>query len=328
MMNGSLRRHGGRAACAALVLAAGTLGGCGARSGDTKPGQALASVNGVEVTVLQLDEELQRAGVPATGVPATGVPAGGQDAAGKQLLQALIDRQLLQEAAAKEHLDRDPKVMQAVDRARALIVAQAYLQKHIGNVETPSAADIDAYYKAHPGFFAGRKQIAMNELLLAAGDVDPALEAVAEGAASLDGIAAWLDAHQVKYGRGQVTRTTAEVPPQLASRLLGMPKGRPFLVKDDTRALFIAVLDTRDAPVPPAAASSQIAQFLAGRKNKELAAAELQRLRSGARIEYLNKAMMPDARATAAQPAAAPATATGAAPTDGAALERGVAGLR
>lgn len=313
-MNTSLRRHARRAACVALILAAGTLGGCGGKTGGTKPGQALASVNGAEVTVLQLNEELQRAGAPAAG----------QDAAGRQLLQALIDRQLLQEAAAKENLDRDPKVMQAVDRARALIVAQAYLQKHIGNVEKPSAADIDAYYKAHPELFAGRKQLAVNELVIAAGDLNPALLGVADGAASLDEIAAWLDAHEVKYGRGQVTRSTADVPPPLASKLLGLPKGRPLLLKDGTRAVFIAVLDTRDAPVPPAAASSQIAQFLVSRRNKELAAAELQRLRSGARIDYLDKAMMPDARAAPEQPAAAPAAAA----TDRSALDRGVAGLR
>ena len=326
-MNTSLRRHARRAAYAALILAAATLRGCGGKTGSTKPGQALASVNGAEVTVLQLNEELQRAGAPAAGAPAAG-----QDAAGKQLLQALIDRQLLQEAAAKENLDRDPKVMQAVDRARALIVAQAYLQKHIGNVEKPSATEIEAYYKEHPEFFAARKQFAMNELVIAAGDLNPALLGAADGAASLDEIAAWLDAHQVKYGRGQVTRSTADVPPPLASKLQGLPKGRPLLIKDGTRAVFIAVLDTRDAPVPLAAASGQIAQFLVSRRNKELAAAELQRLRSGARIEYLNKAMMPDATPAAEQPAAAPAVAgvpvADAAATDRSALDRGVAGLR
>ncbi|WP_229217504.1 SurA N-terminal domain-containing protein [Massilia forsythiae] len=97
------------ALCGALVLALATLGACGNKAAEKKPGQALASVNGEEVTVLQLNEEMQRAGV----APAQ------QDAASKQLLQVLIDRQLLQEAAARESLDRDPKVMQAIDRARA-----------------------------------------------------------------------------------------------------------------------------------------------------------------------------------------------------------------
>jgi hypothetical protein len=78
--------------CAALILVAATLSACGDKAKEKKPGQALASVNGEEVTVLQLNEELQRAGVTAAQ----------QDTASKQLLQVLIDRQLLQEAAAKE----------------------------------------------------------------------------------------------------------------------------------------------------------------------------------------------------------------------------------
>ena len=75
------------ALCGALVLVVAALGGCSDKAKEKKPGQALASVNGEEVTVLQLNEELQRANVAASQ----------QDAASKQLLQVLIDRQLLQD---------------------------------------------------------------------------------------------------------------------------------------------------------------------------------------------------------------------------------------
>ena len=54
-----------RLLCAAFVLLAATgLSACGDK--EKKPGQALASVNGKEITVLQLNEEMQRAGVQAT----------------------------------------------------------------------------------------------------------------------------------------------------------------------------------------------------------------------------------------------------------------------
>jgi EpsD family peptidyl-prolyl cis-trans isomerase len=331
-----------RVLCAALILVAATLGACGSKAKDKKPGQALASVNGEEVTVLQLNEELQRAGVPAAQ----------QDAASKQLLQVLIDRQLLQEAAARENLDRDPKVMQAIDRARSLIIAQAYLQKRIGNETKPTPAEIEDYYNKHPEFFSNRKQFSMNELVIAAGDLTPAVRGAADTARSLEEVAVWLDAHRIKYGRNQVTRSTADVPPQLSSKLLGMPKGQLFVVKEGARAMFIAVADIKDAPVSLPVAASQIEQFLVNRKNKELAAAELQRLRAEARIDYLNKSLMPDAKAAPASPsgaasnsavaAAAPAAPAEAARAesaavsaaesppgpDKAALDRGVAGLK
>ena len=339
-----------RALCAALILVTAALAGCGDKAKEAKkPGQALASVNGDEVTVLQLNEELQRAGVASAQ----------QDAASKQLLQVLIDRQLLQEAAAKENLDRDPKVMQAIDRARALIIAQAYLQKRIGNPARPTAAEVEDYFNKHPEFFSNRKQFSMNELVISSNDLTPELRSAADSAKSLEEVAVWLDAHKLRYGRNQVTRSTADVPPALATKLLGMPKGQLFVVKEGARAMFISVAEVKDAPVSLQVAQAQIEQFLMKKKNQEVAAAELQRLRADAKIDYLNKNLMPDPKATlpagaapasavagaegaaapgAAAPAAAnaataatagdpvPAETTGG--TDKAALDRGVAGLK
>ena len=287
-----------RVLCAALIIVAATLSACGDKAKEKKPGQALASVNGEEVTVLQLNEELQRAGVSAAQ----------QDAASKQLLQVLIDRQLLQEAAAKENLDRDPKVMQAIDRAKSLIIAQAYLQKRVGNVTKPTPKEVEDYFNAHPEFFSNRKQFSMSEIVIGANDLTPEVRAAADSAKSLEEVAVWLDAHKLKYGRTQVTRSTADVPPELSSKLLGMPKGQLFVVKEGPRAMFISVTEVKDAPVTLAVASPQIEQFLVNKKNKELATAELQRLRADAKIEYLNKSLMPD-------PKSAPTLPAGGAPT-------------
>jgi EpsD family peptidyl-prolyl cis-trans isomerase len=316
-----------RVLCAALILLAASLSACGEKAKEKKPGQALASVNGEEVTVLQLNEELQRAGVTAAQ----------QDSASKQLLQVLIDRQLLQEAAAKENLDRDPKVMQAIDRAKALIVAQAYLQKRIGNVAKPTPAEVEEYFNKNPDFFSNRKQFSMSEVVIATSDLTPEVRSAANTVKSLEELAVWLDAHKLKYGRTQVSRSTADLPQQLSAKLLGMPKGQLFVVKEGPRAMFISVTEVKDAPVTLAVAAPQIEQFLVNQKNKELASAELGRLRAGARIEYLNKSMAPDtnpaAPGTGASPA--PAVAAPAAGTPGrdnkkdkAALDRGVAGLK
>jgi EpsD family peptidyl-prolyl cis-trans isomerase len=323
-----------RALCAALILVAATLSACGNKAKEAKPGQALASVNGNEITVLQLNEELQRAGVPAAQ----------QEAASRQLLQALIDRELLENAAEKEKLDRDPKVMQAIDRARALIIAQAYVQKHVGNVTQPTAAEVEDYFNKHPEFFVRRKQFNMNELIMATTDLTPEVKATADGAKSLEEVAVWLDAHKIRYGRTQVTRSTADLNPEVSQKLLAMPKGQIFIVKEGERTMLISIAETRDAPVTLPVAAPQITQFLVTQKNKELAANEVKRLRAGAKIEYMNKSMMPDAPGTtapaaapvaaaahvapASAPAPAPAQATGGGATDKAALERGVAGLK
>jgi len=291
-----------QAACAAVVMASMALAGCKDKpAADAKPGQALASVNGEEITILQLNEEMQRAGVPAAQ----------QEIGRKQLLQALIDRELLQNEAAKEKIDRDPKVMQAIERARSLIIAQAYMQKAVGDVGRPTQTEIEDYFNKHPQFFANRRQFAMNQLVLPASAVTPELRAAADKAKSLEDVAAFLDTRQVAYGRAQVTRSTADLKPELAAKLLSMPKGQLFLVQEGQRALLVAIDAVRDAPVSLEIAAPQIAQYLANRKNKELAQAEIQRLRATAKIDYLNKDLAPDAARPGALPTAAPASLAG-----------------
>ena len=126
---------------ALVLLVALGLSACG---GDKKKeaSQSLVRVNGEEITFLQLNEELSR--TPPQPNQAA------QDAARKQVLEALIDRQLLQNEAMTNKLDRDPKVMQAIERAKAQIIAQAYLQTRMAKATKPTKSsqrkrlDVDA----------------------------------------------------------------------------------------------------------------------------------------------------------------------------------------
>ena len=304
-----------RALCAALIVAA-AVAGCGSK--EKKPGQALASVNGEEITMLQLNEELARANVPAAQ----------QEAASKQMLEALIDRQLLLNEAAKEKMDRDPKIVQAIERAKALIVAQAYMQKKVGSQTKPTKAEVEEYFQKNPQFFTNRKQFNMNELVIATRDLTPEAKAATDNAKTLEDAAAWFDAHKVKFGRTQIARTTADLAPELSAKLLSMPKGQLFIIKEGERSMLITIAEIKDAPVTLEVAGPQIEQFLFNKKNKDIADAEVKRLRGVAKIEYLNKSEA-SASAAASAPAAAtaPASAAASASAD-AANDRGVAGLK
>jgi peptidyl-prolyl cis-trans isomerase C len=297
-----------RMSCAALVIAlVAGLSGCGKK--EQKSGQALVSVNGEEITALQLNEELQRSNVPVAQ----------QEQASKQLLEQLIDRQLLENEAARDKTDRDPKVVQAIERAKALIIAQAYMQKRIGSMARPTKAEIEDYFQKHPEFFTHRKQFDMRELVVATSDINDALKAELDSTKSLDDVATWLDGHQIKFARNQVSRTTADLPPELGTKLQTMPKGQIFIIREGERSMLISIADIKEAPVDLDTASPQIEQYLINTRNKEAAAAEIARLRASAKIEYLNKA------AGASAPTAATAKP---AQAEGDATARGVAGLK
>jgi EpsD family peptidyl-prolyl cis-trans isomerase len=300
---------GQRLLCVALVLATATLSACGDK--EKKAGQALASVNGSEITVLQLNEEMQRSGVQVAQ----------QEVAGKQLLEALIDRQLLQNEAAKEQIDREPKVVQSIERAKAMIVAQAYLQKRVGNIPRPTAKEVEEYFDKHPEFFTQRKQLDMRELVIASKDMSAELKAAMDAAKSLEEVAAWLDGHKVRFARNQVTRATSDLPPELGAKLVAMNKGQLFIIKEGERSVLISIAEVKDAPVTREQALPQIEQFLMNKKNKDAAAAEVARLRAAAKIEYMNQKDKPAAAAPVA-PAAADANASADA------TARGVAGLK
>ncbi|MFP5390673.1 MAG: peptidyl-prolyl cis-trans isomerase, partial [Gammaproteobacteria bacterium] len=220
--------------------------------------------------------------------------------------------------------------------ARSLIIAQAYMQKKVGNIARPTQAEITDYYNKNPELFANRKQFDMKQLVVETKDLTDEFKQVADSTKSLDDLAAWMDEHKVKYARTQASRSTSDLPPEMSAKLKSMPKNQPFIVKEGPRSLLVSIVDVKDAPASLEVAAPQIERFLFNKKNKDAADAELARLRASAKIEYLNKAATtasatPAAPATAAAGApAAPATVEAAAAPahDADAAARGVAGLK
>jgi len=266
-----------RVLCGALVLVAAIgLSGCGSK--EKKAGQALVRVNGEEITVLQINDELNRAGVKAEQ----------QEAATKQLLESLIDRQLIMAEAKRNKIDRTPEVAQAIERAKAQIIAQAYLQSIVTKIARPSIAEIDDYFQKHPEYFTQRKQFDMQQIAIATKDFSSELKLAVDSAKSLDEVAAWLDRHNVRYARGQLSRSTADLPEQMVAKLKEMKKGQLFIVNEGENSMLNSIIEIKDSPVTAKNAAPQIEQYLINKKTKEAADAEIKHLRSSAKIEYLN----------------------------------------
>lgn len=286
------------------VIAALSIAACG----DKEPksaGQSLVRVGEKEITIHQLNDELSRVD-----------PASGKDAQQK-ILEALIDRQLLESEAVRNKIDRDPQVMQSIERARSQILAQAYLASKVTNIVPPSRTEIEAYFKEHPVLFEQRKQFDMQELVIDTKDFNEGLQSSMDTLKDLDEVAAWLASHNVQYVRRQAMRTTADLPPPVVEKLQSAGKGQLFVIKEAARTMISAINDVKISPVTLTAMEKQIEQFLINKKRQEAGAAELERLRTSTEIEYINKlAQAPEEqKAQVVQPAAAH-------------IEAGVAGLK
>lgn len=294
---------------------------------EKKPGQALVSVNGKEVTTLQLNDEIKRANIRPDQY----------EAASKQLLESLIVRQLIIEEAIRSKLDRTPDVMQARDRASAQVITQAYTQGIVSKVAKPTQAEISEYFQSHPEFFSQRKQFDLITVRVATKDLSGELRKTIDAAKSLDQVIAWLDKNKVQYLRNLASRSSMDLPPQVAKMLQEKSKDTIFIINEQENSLLISVNAIKDSPVTLTMVAPQIERFLLNQKYKEATDAEVARLRAAAKIEYLNTAApVSDSVEKSAVPQVAPtATSPGVTnnlnltePTSEGAIERGIMGLK
>lgn len=251
---------------------------CNNQPKEKKMGQALVSVNDQEITVLQLNDELKRAGIRADQY----------EAASKQLLESLIARQLIIEEAIRNKIDRTPEVMQARERANALIIANAYLQSIVNKVAKPSKNDIEEYFYSHPEYFAQNKQFDLTVLRLTKGSVDIDLKAIIDAGKSLNEIIDWLDKKNVEYVRHLTSRNTTGLPSELAVIMREIDKNRIFVVTEKENDLLISINAVKENPITLKNATPFIEKYLMNQRYKQETDAEIERLRSLAKIEYLN----------------------------------------
>lgn len=261
-----------------MLFSAFFLFACDSQPKDKKPGQALVSVNGHEITVLQLNDEIKRAGIRADQY----------ENASKQLLDSLIARQLIVDEAVRNKLDRTPDVMQARERAIAQVTAQAYLQGILSKVSKPSEPEIMEYFQQHSELFSERKQFELTIVRIAREDINHELKALIEGARSINDVVTWLDKKKIPYSRNSVSRNSSDLPVDMANLLREKGQSHIIIVNEQEHSLLISVNGIRDNPITLKTAMPQIERYLINQKYKQATDAEISRLRSLARIEYLN----------------------------------------
>ncbi len=272
---------------------------CGKKHSDEKSSQSIVSVDGEEITVHQVNNELQRANIQ----PAQ------QEAASRQVVQSLVDRQVLLQAAHKEKLDRKPQVMQAIENAKMQILAQAYLQERVSLVPKPTSAQIDEYRAQHQDIFANRKVYVTDEAVftLEQGSADK-LQEIAKSEKNLKDLEGWLKAHQVKYAVKRVAHAAETLPPQLLTQFSKMSVGQMVFIGangPNAQAMAVSMAEIKEVPIAEKDSKPLIERILTEEKRKQTAEAEMKRLREAAEIKYIDKKYDPANAPKADKPVAA-----------------------
>jgi len=272
-----------------LVIAlVGLVAGCGKKhGGEEKSSQSIVSVDGEEITVHQVNNELQRANIP----PAQ------QEAVSRQIVQGLVDRQILLQAAHKEKLDSKPQVMQAIENAKMQILAQAYIQERVASVAKPTSAEIDEYRAQHQNIFTNRKVYVTDEAIFAleAGSAAK-LQEIAKSEKTLKDLEGWLKSHQVKYAVKRVAHAAETLPPPLLTQFSKMAVGQMVFIAangPNAQTMAVSMAEIKEMPILEKDSKPLIERILTEQKRKQTAEAEIKRLREAAKIRYINKKFDP-----------------------------------
>lgn len=280
-----------------------TLSACGDKSdtggkSETET-QVVAKVNGDEITVHQLNFELS----------AMGQAAGpGAEQRMRQVGEQIVNQQLLMQKAVETKLDRDPRIMQALERARRQVLAQAYLDKTVGNVTPPSKSEADAYYSQHPELFSKRRIYQLREIVMDKSIPFAELQAKVSSVKSPDELGQWLQAKKVEAKVANIVRPAEQLPFDMLAKVSQMQNGEIAAFESPSNNVLLFLAGSQEQPISQEQAAPIIERFLVNKKRKDLAEAEVKRLRETAKIEWLGKfaagaAADKNAPAAAASPA-------------------------
>ena len=296
----------------AIVAASVALVGCGDKK-EKSASQTAAKVNKDEITVHQINFVLQQQ---------RGLKPEQADVASKQILERLIDQQVALQKAEDQKIDRDPRIVQAVEAARREIVARAYLEKVGENAPKPSPDEIKKYYDDKPALFRERRVYSIQEITI---DAKP--EQVTElrdaltAAKNVNDFIEFLKAKDYRFNGNQAVRAAEQLPLSSLDAISKMKDGQAALVPSPTGVQVVVVAGSRLQPVNEEQAKPAIEQFILNERKRKLIEDDMKSMRAAAKISYVGKFAESAASAPAggAAPGAANAPA-GAAPAASAGL--------
>lgn len=264
--------------CSALVLA-----GCGKKSEPEAKSktQIAAKVNSDEISVHQINFSLQRLGK---------IPEQQIKQANGQVLEKLIDEQLLVQKAVEKKLDRDPRIVQAIDMAKRQILSQAYLEQVVAAAPVDAESEIKDFYSKRPELFGERRIYRFHEVTFQGKpELADQLGLRVKAAKSISEITNWLGEQKIGFNVSSATKAAEQLPLSVLPSLHKMKDGALELIvnQSKTNYLVIQLAASQSSPFDEKAARPYIEQFLRNKKRGETAEGEVKQLRTAAKIEYL-----------------------------------------
>ncbi len=260
-------------------LALAILTGCSRVGGDAT--QVAVKVNDTEISLAQLQYVVGRQ------PPVSARMAEGRT---RQILEHVVDEELAAQGAQKLGLDKDPRIVQALESAKRQVLAQAYMDAVADKAALPSSDEIDRYFDAHPALFAQRRFYDLQEVSLQGprdelAALQPKVESAEDAGAAADLI---RKAHLESTSR-RLTISPEDVPLALLDKLAVLRAGQSLMVAQPNGARVLTLLSSTAAPLGREAARPMIQAFLTNENKRRAMQGGLKAQRKDAHIEYKGK---------------------------------------
>jgi EpsD family peptidyl-prolyl cis-trans isomerase len=254
----------------------GMLSACDNKNSVGNHSQVIAKVNGDEITVHQVNAELQRIKMPVSN----------PEALSKKVLESLIDRQLLVQEAIKLNLDHTPEVVELVEAARAQIYAQAYLARKISSMPPAKEDEVRKFMAEHPEVFNERKMLSTTDVVFSNDPSKIDYDTLQAKVSNLDELKTLLARHQIHFDMLQEQIPSESMPKQALSMLNQIKVGDLLFMHDDNNKVIVrGVNSIIDAPLETNQSMEMATKIVNERKRQQFINDELNRLKKLARID-------------------------------------------
>ncbi|HEX4182360.1 MAG TPA: hypothetical protein VHY34_03800 [Caulobacteraceae bacterium] len=287
---------GGKAALAAvscLGMAACHFPGL---PGGNKPptGQVVATVDGKEITRLELEAELAGVSTPDPKI---------RKAAEQQALQMIIARTILADEARKQQLDKTPDFALQQQRATDTLLAQALQNKSAAAVPAPTDDEAQRFITDHPDIFAQRKIFVVDTIRMAR-PTDPDLIKGLEPLKTLPDVEAYLTAHNIEHGRTSGNIDAVGADPRLIDQIVKLPPNEVFLYPGQNGVLLVnQIRDVHIVPFQGDDATKYAMALLKKQRTQEAVGKQMRQIvQADAKQVQYNEAYKPAPQAATAAP--------------------------
>lgn len=267
------------AVSALVCLAAVGVSGCSKK--DKSATQVVASVDGEEISVHQINGVLSK----ATGISPENLPKAKAD-----ILGGLVEQQLAINMAISKKIDRTPEVVAAIESAKRDIIARAALEQIAATLPKPTDEEAQQYFAQNPALFSQRRLFSLQELAVRKPNSETERIRVKVAAAkSIDEVQTWLKENQIEFAANSGVRPAEQIPLEVLPQLQAFKDGQLGLIESKDAYLVMRLVASRSQPVTEVQALPTIKTFLFNQRSTEAIKLAKADMKTKAKIEYFGE---------------------------------------